>query len=150
MKKYYFINEILKNGEVSYEAVNEMKYLDMVIEESLRLFPPVTRIDRVCNQNYEFENIKVIKGQLWMASVIALHYDEELYPNPEKFDPERFREQNKQSRENETYLPFGAGPRSCLGMRFSLLEIKILISSLLKQFKFVKCDETEVCLIFFS
>ena len=134
---------------MSYEAVNEMKYLDMVIDETSRMFPPVTRIDRVCNQNYEFEGIKLSKGQLWVASVIALHYDAELYPNPEMFDPERFGERNDASREKEAHLPFGAGPRSCIGMRFSLIEIKILISSLLKQFKFVKCEETEVCFISF-
>jgi len=124
-----------------------MTYLEMVIDETQRMFPPVTRIDRVCNQDYEFENIKLAKGQLWIASVNALHYDEELYPNPQQFDPERFNPVNKKSRENEAHLPFGAGPRSCLGMRFAMISIKILIASLLKQFKFVECEETEVCLI---
>ena len=86
-----------------------MKYLDMTIQETQRMYPPVTRIDRVCNQDYEFEGIKLTKGQLWVASVNALHYDEELYPNPENFDPERFNEVNKKTRENEAHIPFGAG-----------------------------------------
>ena len=76
-----------------------MAYLEMVIDETQRMFPPVTRIDRVCNHDYEFENIKLAKGQLWIASVNALHYDEELYPNPQQFDPERFNSVNKIKRE---------------------------------------------------
>ena len=86
-----------------------MSYMDMFIEETQRMYPATPRVDRVCSQDYEFEGIKLKRGQIWVASIGALHYDEELYPNPEKFDPERFNEKNKKSREQVAHIPFGAG-----------------------------------------
>jgi len=73
------------------------------------MYPAATRLERACNQDYEFEGIKVKKDQVWIASIHALHYDEEIYPNPERFDPERFSEQNKKTREQVAHIPFGAG-----------------------------------------
>ena len=137
------------NGEITYEAVNEMSYMDMVINETLRMCPAALRLDRVCNKDYTYENIKIPKGQIWSLCIYALHYDPELYPEPEKFDPERFNEDNKKKRENEAFMPFGTGPRNCIGMRFALLEIKFLISTILSKYKFNKCDETPVNLFFF-
>jgi cytochrome P450 len=83
----------------------------MVIEESLRMFPAAHRVERVCNQDYEFDGIKIKQGQLLIVSINSLHYDEELYPNPEKFDPERFNETNRKTRDQVTHMPFGAGKR---------------------------------------
>ena len=100
---------MIKEGEVTYEAVNETKYMDMVIEETQRMYPPAFRVDRVCNQDYDFEGLKMAKGQIWTACIFALHYDEELYPDPEKFNPERFSEANKKTRDQVAHIPFGAG-----------------------------------------
>ena len=133
---------------MTYDSVNEMTYLDMVIDETQRMYPAAVRLDRVCNEDYEFEGIKMKKGQLWIGAIYALHHDEELYPNPEKFDPERFNEENRKTRDNISLIPFGDGPRSCIAMRFAILEMKILMAVLLTKFKFVKCDQTEVSLNF--
>ena len=116
----------------------------MVIDETQRMYPAAQRLDRTCTQDYEYEGIKIEKGQIWTLSVSGLHYDEELYPKPDLFDPERFNETNKKSRDSMAHLPFGAGPRNCIAMRFALLEIKILLATILSNYKFVKCDETEV------
>ena len=120
----------------------------MVINETQRMYPAAGRLDRICNEDYEFEGIKMKKGQLWIGAIYALHHDEELYPNPEKFDPERFNEENRKTRDNISLIPFGDGPRSCIAMRFAILEMKILMAVLLTKFKFVKCDQTEVSLNF--
>ena len=138
------IISILKNGEVGYESVNEMNYMEMVVNETLRMFPPSVRVDRVCNKNYEFGDLKIPKGQIWTVPIWALHHDPDLYPEPENFDPERFNEANKKKRENEAFIPFGAGPRNCIGMRFALLEIKLLLATILSKYKFNKCDQTPV------
>ena len=86
-----------------------MTYLDCFIHETMRMYPATPRTDRICSQDYEFEGIKLVKGQLWSACIYALHYDEVLYPNPFKFDPERFNEENKKSRDPYAHMPFGAG-----------------------------------------
>nr|QUF59372.1 cytochrome p450 CYP3044B5 [Brachionus angularis] len=135
---------IEKYGEVNYEMVHEMNYMNMVIDETLRMYPPAIRFDRVADDDYEYEGIKIKKGALVIVPIWALHYDKEIYPDPEKFIPERFNEENKKLRENCTYLPFGAGPRNCIGMRFALLEIKFTLATILSKFKFVKCDKTPV------
>ena len=134
---------------MSYDSVNEMTYMEQCIDETLRMYPPILRLDRVCTQDYKYENIKIPKGHLWGVSVWAIHHDPEIYPDPYKFDPERFSEDNKKKRENEAFIPFGTGPRNCIGMRFALLEIKLLLASILSKYKFVKCEQTEVKLRFY-
>ena len=121
-----------------------MKYLDMVIDETLRLFPAVARTDRVASNDYEFEGIKMKKGQVVGVPIYALHHDPDIYPNPEEFQPERFSEENKKKRDNEAYIPFGAGPRNCIGMRFALMEIKLIMATILSKYRFQTCDKTPV------
>ena len=129
---------------MNYDSIMDMKYMDMVVDETLRMYPPATRLDRVASNDYEFEGIKIKKGQVIGVPIYALHHNPELYPNPEEFDPERFNDENKKTRDNVAYLPFGAGPRNCIGMRFALIEIKLLLASLLSKYRFVTCDKTVV------
>lgn len=68
-----------------------MKYMDMVIDETLRMFPPAVLTDRVANSDYESNGIKIPKGQTVVISIWGLHHDPDIYPNPEVFDPERFK-----------------------------------------------------------
>lgn len=121
-----------------------MSYMEQCIDETLRMYPPTVRIDRVCNQDYNYNGIKIPVGQVCAVGIWSLHHDPEIYPDPYKFDPERFSEDNKKKRDNETFIPFGTGPRHCIGMRFALLEIKLLLSTILSKYKFVKCEQTEV------
>jgi cytochrome P450 len=118
--------------------------MDMIINETLRLYPPAFRVDRVCNEDYSYKEIQIKKGQVWTASIYALHHDPDIYPDPYTFDPERFNEENKKNRDNEAFIPFGAGPRNCIAMRFALIEIKLLLATVLSKFQFEKCDQTAV------
>ena len=85
--------------------------------ETLRKYPPVALLTRKCNKDYRVpkSDIRLEKGIGVGIPVLALHMDPEYYPNPEKFDPERFSEENKNSRPAFTWLPFGEGPRLCIG-----------------------------------
>ena len=74
----------------------------------------------------------------------SIHRDPEFYPDPDKFDPERFSAEAKQSRDPYTYLPFGHGPRNCIGMRFAQMEMKLALVRILKKFSFVVAPETEI------
>nr|ATW72297.1 cytochrome p450 CYP3044B5 [Brachionus calyciflorus] len=130
------------NGEVSYDSVSEMKYLSMVIDETLRIFPAAVRLDRIPSEDFHYEGMKIVKDLMIFVPLYALHHNPEIYPDPDRFDPERFNDENKQKRENNTYLPFGNGPRNCLGMRFALLEMKLALALTLSKFRFETCDKT--------
>jgi len=150
------------DGKMSYEAVNKLEYMEMVFSgnlldfgnldkvaqfyikvyclgwiEILRMYPPVQRIERKCTQDYPMPggNFTVPKGMIVGIPVGSIHYDPKYYPNPEQFLPERFSPENKANRNPHAYLPFGIGPRNCIGMRFALIEVKVALAYLLYNFK---------------
>ncbi|KAF5271172.1 hypothetical protein FQR65_LT17687 [Abscondita terminalis] len=137
------------NGILTYEALHKMKYMDMVVSETLRKWPAGFAIDRLCVKDYVVnpvnaweKHLVIEKGTIIQASVVGIHRDPQYFPNPEKFDPERFNDENKQNIEPFSYLPFGAGPRICIASRFALMENKILIFHLLSKFNLIKIDKT--------
>ncbi|GFU65374.1 cytochrome P450 9e2 [Trichonephila clavipes] len=133
------------NGELTYQAINNMKYLDNVISETLRLFPPAIRLERVADANYKLESmdITIPKGMAINIPVYCMHRDPKYYPSPEIFDPDRFTAEERAKRDPYTYLPFGAGPRNCIGMRFALMEIKICLSHVIAKFKIKRSPLTK-------
>nr|CAD7267611.1 unnamed protein product [Timema shepardi] len=146
------IDDMLREtGEnISYEAIQAMKYLDMVISESLRVFPPVDNVDRVCVKPYSIPakgnqpgtNFQV--DDIALIHILGLHRDPEFFPEPDRFDPERFSEENKSSIKPFTYMPFGLGQRSCIGNRFALMEAKVALVYLLSRFSLRVVDKTTV------
>jgi len=125
------------DGEICYDSIMEMKYLQQVIDETLRLYPPVPIINRQCNEDYKLPNMDftIEKGQTIMIPAYSLHHDEEYYPDPERFDPERFAPENKDRLVPYTFLPFGEGPRICIGLRFGYLQAKVGMVYLLKKYR---------------
>ncbi|XP_005989494.1 thromboxane-A synthase isoform X1 [Latimeria chalumnae] len=139
------VDEFYETHEIpDYNSVQKLKYLDMVISETLRMYPPAFRFSRESAQDV------VVNGQLFPAGVLVevavgyLHYDAEYWPEPEKFIPERFTKEAKEQRHPFVYLPFGAGPRSCIGMRLALLELKIAVVRIFQKYRFEVCPETQV------
>lgn len=110
-------HEQLNGKQVTYEALQKMKYLDAVICETLRKWPAVGLVDRSVNKQYlaeDNDSTKILlqpNDVVWF-SIYALHRDPEYYPNPDVFDPERFSDENKKNIRTGTYLPFGLGPRA--------------------------------------
>ncbi|KAM0725020.1 putative cytochrome P450 6a13 [Formica fusca] len=135
-----------RDNKLTYDAVQEMKYLDMVILETLRKYPPAPLISRKCEYNYQIPNSKVElpAGMRVIIPIYGFHHDPNYYPDPTEFDPERFTEENKRARHPYTYLPFGEGPRNCIGMRFALLQIKMGIISFLKNHRVEICERSIV------
>ncbi|XP_022918004.2 cytochrome P450 6a2-like [Onthophagus taurus] len=124
------------NGKITYDGITEMKYLEQVINETLRKYPPVHTLPRRCTQNCTLPNgVLVEKGTKVLISVLGMHKDKEYFPNPEKFDPERFSDENKHNIVPYSYLPFGEGPRICIGLRFGVMQTKVALCLLLKNFK---------------
>ncbi|KAI4468388.1 cytochrome p450 [Holotrichia oblita] len=126
------------NGELTYEALMSMQYLDLVIRETLRKYPGISFLVRGCSKDYNVPNttVTIEKGTKVYISTWAIHRDEEFYPDAETFIPERFTEENSKKRPGFTFLPFGEGPRICIGQRFGLMLTKTGIAMLLNRFKF--------------
>ncbi|XP_046466088.1 probable cytochrome P450 6a14 [Neodiprion pinetum] len=104
-------------GGMSYNGVKEMRYLYKVVSETLRKYPAVPILNRECTAEIDLPEtgLHVEKGTAIIVPVYGLHNDPEIYPDPEKFDPERFTEEKIASRHPYAYLPFGEGPRNCIG-----------------------------------
>ncbi|CAG9860585.1 unnamed protein product [Phyllotreta striolata] len=139
------------NDKLSYEALVKMRYLDMVVTEALRKWPTQVMYERICMKPYTIEPVlpheKPVDldiGQTIFIPVYGVHHDPELFPDPEAFDPERFSDENKNNIKSSAFQPFGLGPRNCIGSRFALLETKILFFFLLKHFKIVPVEKTEI------
>ena len=127
-----------------YEIAQNIEYLDCVVKESQRLCPPAAAVNRQCREDYKFNGIHIPAGTEVVIPIYALHHDPSAWEDPEKFDPERFRGERKDTRHPFQFVPFGGGPRNCIGMRFALLEIKIALVKILMKYKFVRSPETQV------
>ncbi|XP_060535574.1 uncharacterized protein LOC132707668 [Cylas formicarius] len=125
-------------GKLTYEALQEMHYAQMCIDETLRLYPPVPFHTRVCTKAYKVPEADLVieKGTQVIIPVISIQHDRDIYRNPEEFNPENFSEGKKKNRISSAWLPFGDGPRQCIGMRFGYMQVKLSIAALLKNFKY--------------
>ncbi|XP_032682972.1 cytochrome P450 9e2-like [Odontomachus brunneus] len=145
------IDAVMKatNGALTYEAVNGMQYLDAVINESLRMYPVAVFLDRVCMKDFELppalpgdKPYTLKKGSTVWFPAYGLHHDPNYFENPEKFNPERFLNEDKKGINPNAYLPFGMGPRMCIGNRFALLETKVMLIHLLARCELKRCAKT--------
>lgn len=128
-----------------YDLAQSIDYLDSVINESVRLCPPIFQMNRSCQEDYDFNGVHIPAGMEVIIPTYAIHRDPDAWPNPEKFDPDRFRSDTDDcDRHSYQFLPFGAGPRNCIAMRFALMEIKIALVKVLSKYKFVQSPETQV------
>lgn len=136
----------LENGQISYENLMELKYLDAFISEALRFFTPTLNFDREASEDVEIEvegkRILIPKGMGVVIPFHAVHHDPVNYEDPEKFDPERFMPENKHKIKPCTFIPFGSGPRYCLASRFALIEAKLALATLVNKFRFVRSEGT--------
>ncbi|XP_041533909.1 cytochrome P450 3A25-like [Microtus oregoni] len=139
------IDRVLPNqAPVTYDALMDMEYLDMVVNETLRLYPAASRLDRISKKDVEINGVFIPKGTVVMVPTFPLHRDPEYWPEPEEFRPERFSKENKGSIDPYVYTPFGNGPRNCLGMRFALISMKLAVISVLQNFTLLPSEETQI------
>jgi len=125
-------------GKITYEAIFDMTYLGQVFDETLRKYPIVATLDRVVTKDYIVPDTDLVlkKGTHVLIPLQGIQNDPEYFVDPEKFDPERFTPENKESLHPCVYMPFGEGPRICVGMRFGIMQAKIGMALMLKNFKY--------------
>ncbi|CAI9741136.1 cytochrome P450 3A8 [Octopus vulgaris] len=142
-KIYEEIEDVLGEDLPNYENVQKLPYLEMCLNETLRLYPIGTALDRQCKNTCTINGVKIPEGITVKVGVYGLHYDPKYWPEPEKFIPERFSEKGKTEQTPFTFLPFGGGPRICLGMRLAKLEFKIAVVQVIRKFKILPTEKTE-------
>lgn len=116
------------------------------------MYGPVAMLVRKPSEDYEIPNSNLIipKETLTLIPSTAIHIDPEINPEPDKFDPERFNEENKKNRHSIAHLAFGHGPRNCIGSRFGLMQVKLALIKLLMNFKFSAAPRTSIPMKFDS
>lgn len=135
------------DGKPTYETINSITYLDVIISETLRMHSTAF-LSRTCSKEFDLppalpdsKPYRVTPGIEFIIPVSTIYKDPDYYPNPEKFDPDRFLDK-KASSSDATTFGFGLGPRSCIGNRFAILEIKVLLVHLLHKCSLVPCKKT--------
>ncbi|XP_075982145.1 uncharacterized protein LOC142980547 [Anticarsia gemmatalis] len=136
-KIYEELKEIFgdSNRPVSIDDLPNMRYLERCIKESLRLYPPVHFISRNLKEKVVLNNYEIPPGTMCHVHIYDLHRRPEWYPDPEKFDPDRFLPENSAKRHPYAYIPFSAGPRNCIGQKFAMMEMKIAVAEVLREFE---------------
>ena len=120
---------------LEYDDLKELKFTQMCIKESLRLYPPVSILFRKAAGEIEVEGNKVPKGTWLSIPIYFLHHNPELWPDPEVFDPYRFEPSRVKDRDPYAYMAFSAGSRNCIGQNFALNEEKVVVASIVNRYK---------------
>ena len=113
--------------------LQRLPYLEQVIKESMRLYPPAGGATRQPIEDLELGGYRVRKGDMIAISSYAMHRNPQFFPDPERFDPERFSPEREAQTPKYAYLPFGAGPRVCIGNVFALMESRIILATILQR-----------------
>ncbi|KAG5330044.1 C6A14 protein, partial [Acromyrmex heyeri] len=135
-------------GEITYEGLKEMTYMDQVFNETMRILPGALMKKR-CTEEFELIGsdgvvCRVQPGMEILIPLQALHTDPQYWENPEKYDPERFNSDRKHNIEKFTFLPFGEGPRICVGMRMAQLQIKAGLAMILRKYRMELSPRTQI------
>ncbi|XP_049283084.1 probable cytochrome P450 6a14 [Anopheles funestus] len=131
-----------KHGGITYDALADMSYIDQCLNETLRMHPLAINLVRVVTKNYpvpDASGVVLPKGLNIVVPVYAIHYDTQYYPEPERFDPDRFLPEACRQRTPYTFLPFGVGPKSCIGYRQGKIQLRAMMAVLLSSYEFTKC-----------
>ena len=130
-------SRVLRKGEMpKLETLKQLSYTRQVIEEGMRLYPPVWGVSRYAKEEDEWNGHPIKAGTITLLFIYHLHRHADLWENPESFDPDRFAPEKVKIRPKAQYLPFGAGPRMCLGNHFAMMEMQLLLPLLVQNFDF--------------
>ncbi|XP_078582456.1 cytochrome P450 3A11-like [Branchiostoma floridae x Branchiostoma japonicum] len=131
--------------DIDNEALGQLTYLEMCIMETLRLYPPGANVmTRCCVEDAVVNGLTIPKGMTILVPIQGIHYDPERWSEPKKFIPERFTKEEREKRNPFNWLPFGAGPRNCIGMRLAMMEAKIGLAKVFMKYRILPCAETQV------
>ena len=140
------VETVLGDRAPTLADIPRLAYTQQVVEESMRLYPPVWAFERQALQDDVIAGYQVPKGTIVGVSPYVLHRRPELFPDPLRFDPSRFDKAKVKERNKHAYLPFGGGPRTCIGNMFALMEMQIVLAMAVRCFDFTVAPGFEVVL----
>jgi len=130
------IETVLGTGPITLPALHELRLTRRVIDEAMRLYSPFWMIDRVAVEEGEIEGILIPRGLMVLPFIHGLHHDPALWPDPEVFDPSRFEDEAVRERHPSAHIPFGGGPRKCIGANMAMLQMLLILSSFVRRYDF--------------
>lgn len=137
------LDQVLAGRVPSYELLSQLEYTEMVIKEAMRILPPAWTLNaRQANEDVDINGYLIPKNKILFISPYANHHNPRLFPEPEHFDPERFRPENEKRLPRNAYMPFGGGPRLCIGNAFAMMEAKLILASFVQRFSFSPSEQT--------
>lgn len=128
--------DALGDGPLTAWEPERFAYCTRVFREAMRLYPPLMMLPRRTLESVEVGGVQLPPRSLVFVSILTQHYRADSYPDPERFDPDRWLPEQEATRHRSSYLPFSAGPRFCLGMHFAMLEGPIVLATLLRRWRF--------------
>jgi cytochrome P450 len=129
-------DSVLGDAPLTFSDVPKFEFATQVIYEALRLYPPFWMIDREAVADDRVGDVAIPRGSTVIVFVYGAHHAPRYWENPESFDPERFTKANEKQHAPFTYLPFGGGPRGCIGGNYAMLQILMILSDLLRNYDF--------------
>ena len=138
------INQVFEDQEVNYEGLFKLKYTISVLDEAMRIRPPFWMIDRQALKDDEFNGIKIPAGSTVIPYIYGAHHNEEVWKNPEIFDPSRFDNENPEKIHPFAHIPFGGGPRVCIGQNMAKMQILLVMTSIIKQYDFELSEKKNI------
>jgi cytochrome P450 len=129
-------DSVLGDAPLSFSDVPRLPYTTQVIQEALRLYPPFWMVDREAVADDRVGDLEIPKGSTVIVFVYGAHHTTRSWQDPEGFDPERFAKGNEKLYTPFTYLPFGAGPRGCIGGHYAMLQILMILTTVLRRYDF--------------
>lgn len=130
------VTSVTADGPITPENADKLVYAKQVVQEAMRLFPPAPLIPRIANEATTLGGVAVPKGKPVYVPVYAIHRHEKLWSRPDVFDPDRFEPERARKIPRGAYLPFGAGPRICIGAAFAYVEAQTILATLIRRLRF--------------
>jgi cytochrome P450 len=126
------VEDVTRGRELLPEDVEKLSYTRQAVQEAMRLYPPAPLISRDATRDLRLGDEPVAAGTTLLIPIYAVHRHKTLWPDPDRFDPDRFAPEEVRQRHRYSYIPFGAGPRICIGMNFALTEATAILASLVR------------------
>ncbi len=132
------VDRVLGDRPIELTDLKNLEWTRMVFEEAIRIYPPIWATPRTAIAETELAGVKIPKGAIVSVHTLLMHRNEKYFARPMEFRPERFLPENRKSMDKFAYIPFAAGPHTCIGNHFALMEAQVILASFFQRFSFEK------------